>query len=287
LALTLVSAWGAAKARLDAAGVEGPVIDARLLVEAATGASRADILAEPHRALSADQEGLLEDYLVRRSRREPISQILGRKGFWKIILGVTADVLTPRPETECLVETALAAFGPERPFNLLDLGVGSGAVMLAILAERPLAHGTGIDRSEEALAVARDNAAKLDLHARSTLFLGDWASGLPDAEFDLALANPPYVATGEIETLAPEVRNHEPRLALDGGPDGLAAFRALAPQMIRVLKPGGVFAVEIAPSQRAAVERMFIEAGAGEARTVNDLSGRARVVTGVKKDLGQ
>jgi release factor glutamine methyltransferase len=137
------------------------------------------------------------------------------------------------------------------------------------------------------LAVARDNAAKLGLHERSTLLLGDWASGLPDAEFDLALANPPYVATGEIETLAPEVRNHEPRLALDGGPDGLAAFRALAPQMIRVLKPGGVFAVEIAPSQRAAVERMFIEAGAGEARTVNDLSGQARVVTGVKKDLGQ
>jgi release factor glutamine methyltransferase len=286
LAFTLVSAWGAAKARLGAAGVEGPVIDARLLVEAATGASRADILAEPQRPLNAEQENLLEEYVVRRSAREPISQILGHKGFWKIILGVTADVLTPRPETESLVEAALAAFGPEQPFNLLDLGVGSGAVMLAVLAERPLAHGTGVDASEEALAVARDNAAKLGLRDQATLLLGDWATGLPDAHYDVALSNPPYIPSGEIDGLAPEVRDHEPRLALDGGPDGLAAFRTLAPQIMRVLKPGGIFAVEIAPLQNRAVEALFLETGARALRVVNDLAGRPRVIAGAKKDLG-
>ncbi len=286
MAFTLVSAWGAAKARLDAAGVEGPVIDARLLVEAATGASRADILAEPQRPLNAEQENLLEDYVVRRARREPISQILGRKGFWKIILGVTADVLTPRPETEILVETALAAFGPDQPFKLLDLGVGSGAVMLAVLAERPLAHGTGVDASEEALAVARDNAAKLGLQDQATLLLGDWAMGLPEAHYDVALSNPPYIPSGEIDGLAPEVRDHEPRLALDGGPDGLTAFRTLAPQIMRVLKPGGMFAVEMAPLQNRAVEALFLATGACDLRVVNDLAGRRRVIAGAKKDLG-
>jgi release factor glutamine methyltransferase len=282
MSLTLVQAWTAAKARLQAAGVDGPVIDARLLVEAAAGASRTDIIADPHRALSDVQESVLEDYIARRERREPVSHILGRKGFWKIMLSVTPHVLTPRPDTETVVERALRDFPEDRAFNVLDLGVGSGAILLAILAERPAAKGLGVDVSEDALAVARENAANLGLESRTALLRGDWTRGLGDAGFDLVVSNPPYIPTGDIETLDPEVRDHEPRIALDGGADGLDAYRTLAPEILRVLKPGGRFAVEIGFDQSRAVEALFREAGATEVTTAKDLAERDRVVLGVK-----
>jgi release factor glutamine methyltransferase len=283
---TLVSAWTRAKQRLAAAGVEGPVIDARLLVEAAAGASRADIIADPHRALTSEQTRALDEYLRRREGREPISHILGVKGFWKIMLRVTPDVLTPRPDSETILDVVLPAFAAERRFSVLDLGVGSGAILLAILAERPHAIGLGVDVSEAALAVARENAANLGLGDRVALLRGDWTSGLAADSFDLAVSNPPYVATGDLVGLEPEVRDHEPRLALDGGPDGLTAYRALAPQILRVLRPRGVFAVEIGVGQTATVENLFREAGGSELRTAPDLAGRDRVVTGSKKALG-
>jgi release factor glutamine methyltransferase len=279
---TLVQAWNGAKARLQAAGVEGPVIDARLLVEAAAGASRTDIIADPHRLLSDDQAAALEGFIARRERREPVSHILGRKGFWKIMLQVTADVLTPRPDTETLVELVLRDLPEAKPFSVLDLGVGSGAILLAILAERPAGKGLGVDVSDEALAVARENAANLGLAGRVALLRGDWTRGLDDAGFDLVVANPPYVRSAEIATLAPEVRDHEPRLALDGGPDGLDAYRLLAPEIIRVLKPGGRFAVEIGFDQSAEVETLFRGAGAQAVSTYKDLANRDRVVAGTK-----
>jgi release factor glutamine methyltransferase len=282
---TLVQAWGVAKARLEAAGVAGPVIDARLLVEAAADATRADIVGDPHRLLSDEQAARLENYLSRREQREPVSHILGRKGFWKIMLMVTPDVLTPRPDTESVIDAALAAFPPEAQFSVLDLGVGSGAILLAILAERPGARGLGVEVSEEALAVARENAANLDLAQRAALLRGDWTEGLADASFDLVVSNPPYIASAVIEELEPEVRQYEPRLALDGGPDGLDAYRRLAPEIIRVLKPGGRFAVEIGYDQKAAVEALFRRAGAAEVRTRRDLSDRDRVVEGLKNPL--
>ncbi len=284
---TLVSAWTRAKERLAAAGVESPVIDGRLLVEAAAGASRAEIIADPHRALTADQAGVLEAYLARRERREPISHILGVKGFWKIMLRVTPDVLTPRPDTETLLDVVLPDISAERRISVLDLGVGSGAILLAILAERPHAIGLGVDVSEEALAVARENAANLGLASRVALLRGDWAGGLAADNFDLVVANPPYVATGDLAALAPEVRDHEPRLALDGGADGLAAYRVLAPQILRVLRPGGAFAVEIGAGQRAGVEDLFRQAGARRLRVTPDLAGHDRVVAGFKKALGK
>lgn len=266
--------------------MESPTIDARLLLEAAGPVSRADILSDPHRALEADAEARLEEFVGRRERREPVSQILGRKGFWTLMLNVSPGVLTPRPETETILDVVLPAFAPERAFSVLDLGVGSGAILLSILAERPKAKGLGVDVSEEALAIARDNAAQLGLERRTALLRSDWTAGLAGASFDLVVANPPYIPTADIETLEPEVRNHDPRLALDGGPDGLDAYRLLAPEIIRVLRPGGMFAVEIGVSQAADVTALFQAAGAEAVVVHNDLATHPRVVAGLKKALG-
>lgn len=285
MTLNLVQAWKGAKTRLQAAGLSGPVIDARLLVEAAADATRLDIVTDPHRALTPEQEARLEDYLARRVSREPVSHILGRKGFWKIMLDVTKDVLTPRPDTETVVEYALRDFPEQARWSVLDLGVGSGAILLALLAERPASKGLGVDVSEEALAVARDNAASLGLANRVALLRGDWTAGLEGESFDLVVSNPPYIANHVIDTLEPEVRDHEPRLALEGGPDGLDHYRVLAPEILRVLKPGGRFAVEIGYDQKEAVETLFKQAGAVFVQTIRDLGDRDRVVAGEKKTL--
>jgi release factor glutamine methyltransferase len=159
--------------------------------------------------------------------------------------------------------------------------------MLAILEERPGGRGVGVDCSEPALAVARENAALLKLSDRAEFRLADWARGLPSDHFDLVVANPPYVRTGDIAGLDAEVRDHEPRLAIDGGPDGLDAHRGLAPQILRVLREAGVFAVEIGPEQGDEVQALFLGAGAGAVRIVADIAGRPRVVTGIKKALGK
>ena len=282
MTLTLVKAWTAAKERLKDVKIDQPAIDARLLLEVAADVTRTDIITDPYRVLTDAQMATLDDFLTRRAAREPVSHIIGRKGFWKILLQVNKNVLTPRPETEVIVDEVLKAFPEQMSFNMLDLGVGSGTILLAVLAERPAAKGLGIDVSEEALAVARENAANLDLTSRVALLRGDWTSGLGDDGFDLVVSNPPYIATHVIETLEPEVRDHEPRLALDGGPDGLDAYRLLAGEILRVLKPGAMFAVEIGYDQSAAVEALFREAGAQNVRTIKDLSVNDRVVTGTK-----
>ena len=285
MTLTLVKAWTAAKERLKDAGIDQPAIDARLMLEVAADVTRTDIVNDPYRMLTAEQWATLDDYLTRRARREPVSHIIGRKGFWKILLQVNKNVLTPRPETEVIVDEVLKAFPENMSFSMLDLGVGSGTILLAVLAERPAAKGLGVDVSEEALAVARDNAASLDLDNRVALLRGDWTTGLGDEGFDLVVSNPPYIASHVIETLEPEVRDHEPRVALDGGPDGLDAYRQLAPEILRVLKPGGMFAVEIGYDQSADVEALFRQAGASNVQTIKDLSTHDRVVTGVKNPL--
>ncbi len=282
----LKEAWVGAHQRLKAAGVDSPSIDARLLVEAAMGVTRLEIITDPYREVSPDAAAVLEGYVERRARREPVARILGRKGFWKLLLNVSPHVLTPRPDTETVVELALNAFPEAAAFTMADLGVGSGAIMLAILAERPAARGLGTDISEDALAVARDNAANLGIAGRATFLRTDWATALPDESFDLVVSNPPYIRSAEIETLAPEVKDHEPRLALDGGPDGLDAYRVLAPEMLRLLKPDGIFSVEIGWDQSAEVEALFREAGGFNVVTVKDLANRERVVTGRKKSLG-
>jgi release factor glutamine methyltransferase len=283
---TLVKTWTAARDRLKAAGTESPVIDARLLVEAACDVTRMDIVTDPYREVTAEQQATLDGYLDRRATREPVSRILGRKGFWKIMVGVTPHVLSPRPESEVIVDYVLRAFPEAMPFTVLDLGVGSGAILLAILTERPAAKGLGVDVSEDALATAKENAANLDLSSRSVFLRGDWTYGLADSEFDVVVSNPPYIESDVIPTLDDEVKAHDPLLALDGGKDGLDAYRILAPEILRVLKPGGPFFVEIGADQKLAVEALFKQAGAEGVMTVRDLSDRDRVVTGFKKPLG-
>lgn len=284
--LTLVKAWTAARNRLIEAQIDSPVIDARLLVEAACEATRLDIISDPYRVVTPDQSAALDAFVERRMRREPVSRILGRKAFWKVMLGVTPHVLSPRPESEVIVDMVLKGFPDGMAFNILDLGVGSGAILLAILAERPAAKGLGVDVSDDALAVARENASNLDLEGRAAFLRGDWTWGLADASFDVVVSNPPYIETDVIDTLDPEVREHDPRLALDGGPDGLDAYRTLAPEILRVLKPGAPFFVEIGADQKGAVEALFREAGASNVATIRDLSDRDRVVTGSKNFLG-
>ena len=276
---TLLTVWKGAQAQLKAGRIDSPSIDARLLVEAATGATRMDILTDPYRAVTAEQATTLDGYVERRMRREPVSRILGRKGFWKIMLNVTPDVLSPRPDTETLIDVAVLAHAKTEAFTVADLGTGSGAILLAILAERPAATGVGTDISFEAIAVARDNAAELELDNRATFMRTEWATGFGDASFDLVVSNPPYIPSADIPGLDPEVRDHDPHLALDGGPDGLEAYRQLAPEVARVLKPGGVFAVEIGWDQGPQVKALFEAQGFRDVKVVKDLGDRDRVVT--------
>ncbi|MBD3834116.1 peptide chain release factor N(5)-glutamine methyltransferase [Brevundimonas bullata] len=276
---TLLTAWKGAQARLKAAGVDSPSIDARLLLEAATGAGRVDILTDPYRELDADKIAALDAMIDRRVRREPVSRILGKKGFWKIMLNVTPDVLSPRPDTETLLDVIVRAFPPHRAFEMIDLGTGSGAILLATLMERAGARGVGTDISTEAIAVARENAANLDLNGRCTFIRTDWAAGFAEDSFDLVVSNPPYIPTGDIPGLDPEVREHDPHLALDGGPDGLQPYRDLAPEIARILRPEGVFAVEIGWDQGAQVKALFEAAGFTGVKVVKDLGDRDRVVT--------
>lgn len=276
---TLLTAWKGAQARLKAAGVDSPSIDARLLLEAATGAGRVDILTDPYRELDADKIAALDAMIDRRVRREPVSRILGKKGFWKIMLNVTPDVLSPRPDTETLLDVIVRAFPPQRAFEMIDLGTGSGAILLATLMERAGARGVGTDISTEAIAVARENAANLDLNGRCTFVRTDWAAGFAEDSFDLVVSNPPYIPTGDIPGLDPEVREHDPHLALDGGPDGLQPYRDLAPEIARILRPEGVFAVEIGWDQGAQVKALFEAAGFTGVKVVKDLGDRDRVVT--------
>jgi release factor glutamine methyltransferase len=276
---TLVSLWTDVRRRLEAAGVDTPVLDARLLLEAGAGVSRLDIVTDPRRELSEAQAAAVDALARRREAREPIAHILGRKAFWTLDLAVSADVLSPRPETELLVETALRMLPADRPARVLDLGVGSGAILLAVLSERPNATGVGVDASGAALAVARHNAEQLGLSARAMFHHGDWCAGL-EGPFDLALSNPPYIPTADIAALDPEVARYEPRVALDGGVDGLDAYRAILGALAPLLASGGGFAFEVGEGQADAVQAMALAAGLVTEAPRADLEGVPRVVWG-------
>jgi len=266
----------AAVKRLDAAAVEAPRLDARLLMSAASGRSLEALVTEPERELSEDECRQFEALLARRLRREPVARILGQREFWSLPFALGPDTLVPRPESETLVEAALelAAAGGGY-LKVLDLGTGSGCLLLAFLDARAGAEGIGVDLSEAACSMARRNAAALGLSARARFFVGDWDAAL-DARFDLVLANPPYIPDGAIAALAPEVARFEPRLALAGGPDGLACYRSLAPVLARRLAAGGHALIELGAGQGDAVAGILAGAGLHVFSRRLDLAGNER-----------
>lgn len=275
----LVTLWTDLRKRLEAAGIDTPVIDARLLLEAGAGVSRLDIVTDPRRPVTQQQVEAVEALARRRLAREPIGHILGRKAFWKLDFDVNADVLSPRPETELLVEVAMETLAIDAPARVLDLGVGSGAILLSILADRPLTTGVGVDVSDAALAVARRNVEKLGLQDRAELRSGNWSNNITET-FDFVVSNPPYIPTGDIDGLEPEVAQFEPRLALDGGADGLDAYRLIIGQLPALLSPGGGFAFEVGRGQAEAVRALAEAQGFVTATPRLDLAGIARVVSG-------
>lgn len=266
-------AW--ARRRLGRAGVETPRLDARVLLAAALGVDAGPLVAA-RRPLSPGEARAYRALIERRAGGRPVSRLLGRRGFWDLELELDDAVLDPRPESECLVEAVLARLAPGAgPLRLLDLGTGSGCLLLALLGALAQAWGVGLDRSAAAIATARRNARRLGLDGRAAFLVSDWAAALA-GRFDVVVANPPYVARDELDGLAPEVRAHDPRLALDGGTDGLDGHRALAGQLGRLLAPGGFAAIECGAGQAAAAGAIFRRA---ELRLVDcrpDLGGRPR-----------
>lgn len=263
------------------AGIEDADVDARLLVGHALHLDRARLIAQSDRILEAREINVINALAARRLKREPVSRILGQKEFWSIALAITPDVLVPRPETETVVEGALdfVVRGGLRmeKLRILDIGTGSGALLLALLRELPNAIGTGTDISTAALKVARENAARCGVEGRCTFVVCDIAS-IVEGPFDLLVSNPPYIAHDEIMSLAPEVKNYDPTVALDGGADGLAAYCAIAADAKRLLAPGARMFVELGAGQETAVRDLFTNVGltAGIARP--DLAGIPRVL---------
>ena len=273
---------------LRRAGARIEPSDARLLLAAALEVPRLELTLAPERPLGEAEAERFDAFLVRRAAGEPASRILGRREFWSLEFEIDAAVLDPRPDTETVVAAALAALADrEAPLEILDLGCGSGCILLALLSELPNALGLGVDRSPAALATARRNALRLGLAARCRLAAADWGAPLSGA-FDLVATNPPYVRSGDIATLAPEVARHDPKAALDGGPDGLDSYRAIAAQLPRLLRPGGVAALEVGSGQAGAIRNLLAAEGLQPVEMRRDLAGRERciVVGGGEKTVG-
>lgn len=268
--------------RLRQAGLPTPDLDARILVQAVTGATGIDMLREPGTLMRAEEEKRLGDFERRRLAREPVSRILGLREFWGLPFCLSGATLDPRADSETLIEVSLSLLKGRHAPRLLDLGTGSGCLLLALLHERPDAVGIGIDISQGALDVARENAARLGLGARASFQRGDWAAGL-DEQFDLVISNPPYIVSGEIAALDEEVRGHDPRLALDGGHDGLDAYRALAAALPDILTPGGHGVIELGEGQAEPVRHLMEAVELSVLRVVPDLGGIERALVAIRQ----
>lgn len=255
-------ALAAITARLKAAGIEEPRREARLILAAALGTNAAGLMA-----LDVVDETLYEPLVARRAAREPLAYITGRKEFWGLELAVSPATLIPRPDTETLVETALES--GVTPRLVLDLGTGTGCLLLAVLHEFVSAFGVGVDINPAAAALAQRNAEALGLSARAAFLAGNWADSLAQ-KFDLVLSNPPYIEHADLESLMPEVQNFEPGSALDGGADGLAAYRAIIAALPRILAPDGL---------------AILELGAGQAISVGELAAAAGFAIEFRRDL--
>ena len=268
--------------RLRAAAIDAPDLDARLLVGHALGLDHAGLARASGRALTAEEIAHIEALVARRLAREPVARITGVKEFWGLQLRLAPAVLVPRPETETVVEQALAALdrggSRERPLRIADLGTGSGAIMLALLSELPHAFAIGTDRDRAALALARGNATRLGFDARAAFVACDFGQALAGG-LDLLVTNPPYVKSGDIAGLEADVRDYEPHAALDGGPDGLAAYRAIAADASALANPNAHLIAEIGAGQSDAVVSIFAAAGFDRIAVAPDLAGVPRAVS--------
>lgn len=266
--------------RLKALGVSDAAREARLLLLSGLGLRAVDLISAPD-ALLGEGAGRLANFAARRLAGEPLSRILGKREFWSLEFIVTPDVLDPRADTETLVEAAVAAFKARRDeaLRIVDFGTGSGALLCALLSEFPRASGIGVDISEAAAAVARANVEALGLSARASIVVGSWGEPLI-GPVDLIVSNPPYIPGADIDTLDREVREHDPRLALDGGADGLEAYRALAPEIARLLAPDGRYVLEFGLGQARDVSAIMSAAGLRVDATLRDLAGIERGIIG-------
>jgi release factor glutamine methyltransferase len=281
---TIETARRALAARFKHAGIGSAELDARILVGCALGLDLTGVIAAAAQILTADQAERLQDFARRRTAGEPVGRIVGVKEFWGLPLRLSPATLVPRPDTETVVEAALEILRTESrcdsPLRIADLGTGSGAILLALLSELPNALGVGTDISVAALRAARDNARQLRFSARAAFVACDYAAAL-SGPFDLMVSNPPYIRSAHIASLDAEVRDHDPHRALDGGIDGLEAYRLIAPEATRLLAPGGTLAVEVGQGQSGDVQGLMTAAGltpAGPPKS--DLAGIRRAVTG-------
>ncbi len=283
---SIESARRALTARLQSVGLEEAALDARLLVGAALELDLTGMVTQAARQLTPEEAARLEGYAQRRLAHEPVARILGAREFWGLPFRLSEATLVPRPDTETVVELALEIFrgltiSGRRP-RIADIGVGSGAILLALLHEIPEAFGVGTDVSLMALETARDNAAALGLADRAGLVACSYAAAL-HGPFDLIVSNPPYIPSGEIPKLSIEVREHDPRLALDGGNDGYDAYRALIPQAAERLAPGGALIVEAGQGQARDIETLMTAAALTVDRPPRaDLAGILRAVSARK-----
>lgn len=280
MTLTLAQLLDAARRRLSAGEMDDPALEARMLVEHFTGTTRSDAIASPQRPVPAGQVKAVEAALARRLAGEPVHRIFGWRDFYGLRLTLSPDTLEPRPDTETLVDAVLPflrELDVAAPIRILDLGTGTGAIALAIAANLPEALVTATDISPEALATATANAAANGLADRFIPLVSDWFSAV-EGKFHAIVSNPPYIPSDVIQTLQPEVRLHDPGRALDGGADGLVAYRALAHGSAVHLEADGRIAVEIGHGQRFDVQRIFMEAGYKSLEVYRDLAGTERVL---------
>ena len=267
-------------ARQTAADRQDAARDARTLVAAALGLDRLGLLTARDRPVSRSEHQAIERLVDRRIQGEPVSRILGQREFWSLVFTLGPETLDPRPDSETVVQAALDATVDRRrePLRVVDLGTGTGCLLLAVLTERPRAGGIGVDRAPGAVRVARANAGRFGLADRAWFVVADWATALPDQAADLLVANPPYIRHGALATLDRGVWGYDPRNALDGGPDGLQAYRAIAADLPRLLAPGGHAVLEIGFDQRHAVEAIVNDSGLSVVSAWRDLSGHARAI---------
>lgn len=265
------------KSRLASAGIEAADVEARILFEDIAGISKSDFIFERDKDLPDDISAQINDIIDRRVQGESLGRILGYRDFWKSRFYLSPDTLEPRPDTETLIEEVLHQH--QSPKRILDLGTGTGCILLSLLQEFPDALGVAVDKAYGACVAAEDNAKRLGLENRTTILNGSWLDPIPEGtKFDLIVSNPPYIPSLEIRNLQPEVKNHDPILALDGGNDGLLPYKYLCSNLKRYLEPNGIVVLEFGVGQAYDISRIVEEAGATLIRVTRDLGGHERVI---------